>query len=724
MKKFLKVFSILLVGALAVGGTLAYISSINGPKTVTEATADTLKIITKSEGIYKLGSETISLLGVAWNESLQDQLVVVQFGKQVPFWVTGSGKKQTITFYAPQYGNRYSDEMVTILFLKKMASSWGFAFQGGESDGTEIVQNLTSIRATTPGGVVQKEHLENNRVFQPLVESGDRWMGEVLMAPAEVAVRFNLVNYLFETGKIQVAMWASTEANGNPDHHLEFHLNGEPIGDAQWDGKGRRQISLDINADFLREGENILAITAPGDTGAIADFVWLDWVEIETVQNIEMGQQPFSFWGQGQDYQVNGMKAPVEVYDVTDPAHPSQITLAETNPTRWFGENGRRYLLIGKEDEIRPEQVATGWLDPNLRDLDLQAQYLAIGPADLLAQITPLVNLREKEGLSVKTIEVGEIYDQFNNGIKSPLAITAFLRWASENWKEKPQYLLLVGDASYDPRGYLPEGVKNVLPTFFASTRYGGETTSDFPFSITEAKSSEESSQQLQIPSLAVGRIPAQEPAQVKILVEKILAYEAEKDHTKGQRVLAVADGQDPSFEFDAQKYMERFSDSAEIYSPRGSDLENGSQVVERLNQGYDWLMYFGHGSVQQWGKDQLLTLENLAEENQKGHYLVAMQFTCLTGLFSHPSLTSLTEAMLWQPGGGVVASLAPTSLTLPTDQGYLVEALLETIKSQEYRRIGDVYKAAIQVVTQTQPQSVDVIQTFLLLGDPALNLP
>lgn len=66
-------------------------------------------------------------------------------------------------------------------------------------------------------------------------------------------------------------------------------------------------------------------------------------------------------------------------------------------------------------------------------------------------------------------------------------------------------------------------------------------------------------------------------------------------------------------------------------------------------------------------GKDRLFNPGDGPLEN--GDRLpIVLNMTCLTALFTHPQVESLAESLLWQRKGGVVAVLAPTSLTLPTD--------------------------------------------------------
>ena len=101
----------------------------------------------------------------------------------------------------------------------------------------------------------------------------------------------------------------------------------------------------------------------------------------------------------------------------------------------------------------------------------------------------------------------------------------------------------------------------------------------------------------------------------------------------------------------------------------------------------------------------------------------IVVTMTCLTGLFTHPEVNSLAEALLWQPQGGAVAVLAPTSLTLASDQSQLRSALAEALVDRRHGTLGSAVLAAWQAVPLDSPGTRDVVATFLLFGDPALRL-
>ncbi len=418
------------------------------------------------------------------------------------------------------------------------------------------------------------------------------------------------------------------------------------------------------------------------------------------------------FDSSGGQQSLIGFSGPIDVYDVTQPDQISRVTIEASSTQAFTGEAGHRYLAVGPHG-YSSGRVLAATVTPDLHALHVD--YLAIGPSDLIEPLQPLLDYHAAHGLTVAAVPDAAVYDQFGDGRVDPAAIQAFLRAA------KPKYVLLIGDASYDPLGYTAPPEANRLPTLLVTTVFGGETGSDVGFA--------QLGDDLK-PILAVGRVPARTADQVKVFVDKTLAYlTAPKPGAWRQRVLAVADGQDDNFKTEAQAFLDKFAPTyqTQLINPKPNQPDANVPIVAALNDGYALVGYFGHGSVTQWGKDNLFTVKDSATLKNDGTLPVVLNFTCLAGLFTHPTVQSLAETLLWQMDGatpaGAVAVLAPTSLTLGSDQSFLSQALVNGFLANPTERLGDLVLKAWQAVPVDAPSARDVLQTFLLFGDPALQI-
>ena len=324
-------------------------------------------------------------------------------------------------------------------------------------------------------------------------------------------------------------------------------------------------------------------------------------------------------------------------------------------------------------------------------------------------------------------IPLSVVYDQFYWGFREPNAIRNFLKYTQDNWDPSPKYILLIGDATYDMRGYQSTVDRNQLPTFQVFTEFGGETASDFGYMGLTGMNwpDEENAKIIHDPQIIVGRIPAQTSSQLSQVIQKILNYEeqiSEKNH-RGQ-VLLVADDQDTNFQEDAKAFSDNLLDQYEFYFPQSNIIPPGLELKELWGKDYSYIVYFGHGSINQWGKGRIISTEDINNLPDQVMPPIVIQMTCLTGLFTHPTKPSLSEELILLPSGGSIALLAPTSLTLPQEQRYLSNAIANEISNGNHMRLGDLLLASWKKFFLDIPGSNDVYQTFILLGDPALSLP
>jgi hypothetical protein len=440
----------------------------------------------------------------------------------------------------------------------------------------------------------------------------------------------------------------------------------------------------------------------------------LNAIEVQYPRVLAAHNDRLMFDSPGGLHPLSGFSGPIDVFDVTQPDRITRIHLGTA--TTFAGEAGHRYWAVGPQG-YRSGRVEAAQLTPDLRAANIAAQYLAIGPIDLLEPLQPLLEWRAAQGIATMAVPVQAIYDQFGDGRVDPEAIRSFLKYAAEHWAVKPQYVLLAGDASYDTLNYTTPPQANGVPTFLVQTVYGGETASDV--GLAQLDDDEK-------PDVAIGRVPARDAAQVHAFVEKTIAYE--KNAPAGEwrsRVLAVADGQEPVFREDAQRFLDQFSGDyqKDLVNPPAGAPQASEEIVRDLNEGSALVGYFGHGSVTQWGKDNLFTVQDGAALQNGAKLPVIINMTCLTGLFTHPKVQSLTETLLWKPNGGAVALLAPTSLTLGSDQSSFSKALVQAFMTDRAARLGDVFLQTQRAVPAHDPGAQDVLRTFLLFGDPALKM-
>lgn len=670
-----------------------------------------IKIGVKAEGLYEISSTEIIKIIPGWENANPARLRLTLRGQAQPVWITTQGNTYSLVFYGYPSDSRYTDE-----------NSYMLAGDGGEpllqmeerkqleASSLPVDKFLTTIR------------FEENKIYAPQVREGDHLFWISLTGRKKQDFEVSLPKLANGSGHIRVMVWGSTESPNEFDHHLIIKVNDQVLIDEKWDGAGRHMLEADIPVGLLRDGNNKVLVEAPGDTGAAAEINYVDWIEFRYPRQAEADDDVLAFEITSEmvvsTLNLNKFSGSISMVDVTVPTDTVRITGSTgENNLIFTGEFGHRYLAVGPNGFSKPAHLAPAVFTPDLRAPNSGADYIVIGPQDLLVPLSPLLDWRASQGLKVISVPLEAVYDQFNGGIPEPEAIRAFISYAANYWEPAPRYLLLVGDATYDPHGYISPPEANRLPVLFVQTDFGGETASDVLYGDVNGD---------QRPDLAVGRMPAQNANQVRTLVEKTLSYEqstADQDWQK--KVLVIADGQEPSFKSDAQAFLDRLTApyTGTLYAPEAGVKDAQAKVGAYFEEGYGLVGYFGHGSINMWGKDRIFMGEDVHSLTNRERLPVIINMTCLTGLFIHPKVTSLMETLLWYDKGGAVAVLAPTSLTLPSSQSYLSQALIDTLMHNPGATLGEIYLQAQQKIPENVSGAQEVLLTFLLFGDPALKL-
>jgi hypothetical protein len=666
-----------------------------------------IKIILSSEGIYR-----IPLVDLGLDTESAKQILLSHRGQAQPIWFSEDPFQPLLIFYAQPSESLYTSNNVYIL-----ESSNGFTRSMQVSSETTPHTTVSSVYTATLLS-------ERDLVYVPTVDQGDHWLWEKLIAPQAYEVKFNISDLESGNARLKIAFWGATKAPSTPDHHVIIRVNGQMIADTNWDGQIRHIFEEIIQDGILTTGLNTIVIETTGDTKALIDIVYLDWIELQYPRYPLAEKDQLKFTASSYPQFITGFSGPVTIYDITNPQSVTAIkNLQETsidqqNGYIFFGQPGREYYAVGPIGYKNPDYLLPLNLSPDFHSVSLCADYVAIGPPVLLDPLKPLLDWRESQGINTLSIPIDAIYDQFSHGIPEPEAIRTFLKYATSACETPPKYILLVGDATYDPKNNLGDHESNQLPTFFVQTSFGGETGSDVEFAQLDDDP---------WPDIPIGRIPARTPQQINTFVEKTLSFEKKQyDPSWHESILAIADGQDFIFKYDAEKFLSIFPTNFNSYllmHDAGSNNTN-TKIFQLLEEGYLLVAYFGHGSLNMWGKDQIFTRQDSMLLENQDKLTVILNLTCLTGFFIHPDEESLAESLLWQPQGGAVAIVAPTSLTLPENQRSLTSGFVEAFLERPQPRLGDIVLHAWNNVPVEQAGADEVMRTFLLFGDPALLFP
>ena len=325
------------------------------------------------------------------------------------------------------------------------------------------------------------------------------------------------------------------------------------------------------------------------------------------------------------------------------------------------------------------------------------------------------------------------------------------------------KYLLLIGDVP-GARALASSSARTTIPTNYlaakVNVRFGStlQIASDIPYADIDGDN---------VPDLAVGRIPADTPAELATVVRKSLRYEQLTDHGTWERRLNIASGKggfgpvtDAIIEAAARQVITQnvpaeyetrhiFPQAAVKGTVRASFAV---QAQQQLSEGSLAWVYLGHGQPTELdrvptatGSESILSVGDVPKLRCSGHSPLAVLVACYTGAMD-ASRDCLAEELLVAEEGPV-AVIAATRVSMPYGNTVLGCELLRACFRDRPLHLGDTLRLAEQrtlapraddnlrasldsMAAGISPAPVDLeaerrehVLMYHLLGDPLLHL-
>jgi hypothetical protein len=354
-----------------------------------------------------------------------------------------------------------------------------------------------------------------------------------------------------------------------------------------------------------------------------------------------------------------------------------------------------------------------------LRDATNQADWILIAPEELLPAAEPLHIHRQAQGLAALAVSLEEIYDAFGFGEASSDAVRDFIAHAYHHWTPPaPRYVLLLGDASYDPKGFFTgTSRRDLLPAPLTRSTFLW-TASDPLYASTNGSDL--------LPDLALGRITAGSPAEAQAAVQKILDFESTGRTLAGKAVL-VADNPDAAGDFEANA-----NDIASLLPSREVQkiflTQYGTATKSTLMSAFDagpaLVSYVGHGSQVLWGNswENIFRAPDVSLLQPQPAQPLVLTMTCSNGYFTSPWTNAIAERLTLTPDRGAIAAFSPSGLSLDSAAHLYHRALATELENGNHLRIGDLVLAAQTHYLQTGAFP-ELLSIYHLFGDPGLRL-
>jgi hypothetical protein len=697
------------------------------------------RVKVRADGFYKLTYAELLDAGLPVETLNPQTLQLYNLGSEVAIYVTGEADESfdpedTVVFYGQAVASKYTADNV---YWLTYGQSTGLRM--GSRDGAPGT-------ADTPAYYPAHRHMEQNiwyRYKAPGDDNLERWFWDYILPSSRPSWSHGFSLTAPYTGTytatLTVAMLGYLENPVYPDHHVVMSLNGTQVGEVWWDGITWQTIEVEIAQNLLPPGNNTLSVVCPNDTGVGYDYVWVDWAELEFANTFlaEGEELAFTYEEAGTwKFQADGFSTDdLAVYDVTDPAavvrieEPSVVGSGPYSarfqdlvaaPTNYWAMADTAY---GTVQAIEADS-ASGLGSPANG-----ADYIVIAHQDFSTQAAQLRDLRASPELRAVTVDVQDVYDEFGYGIVGAAAIHDFLAYAYDQWQDPPpSYVVLIGDGHYDPKNYAGYMRVSYMPPYLAAADpWIVETAADNRYVTLVGEDN--------FPDMMLGRLAVNSPAEASAFVNKIVAYEEGPEPGDWQQqVLAVADDLDPTVGNFAQMSDDLLAcclpapyEAEKVYYgvTHTTVDEARAAILAGINAGKLIVNYIGHGAPTQWADDGLFKAADVAGLTNGGKLPVMLPMTCYDGYYHAPSASgqATAEVVTRAEGKGAVASWSPTGLGVVSGHDCLDRGFFQALFQDGLLTLGQATTAG-KLNLLASGSNLDLLDTYLLFGDPALHIP
>jgi uncharacterized repeat protein (TIGR01451 family) len=673
-----------------------------------------VKISVQSEGWYQVSKAQLVAAGLEPNADARTLQLYAE-GMEQPMLILGRqagplSPNDSIEFYGTGIDTPFSGTRVYWLIRGSRA--------GLRINSIPAVNAGSSAPQSFPFTVVLQQR---TTYFATLLngENNDNFFGAAVTS--EPVDQQLTVAHTDPSSSMQVSVDVTLQgATDQQAHSVSVFFNGASIGEMDFANLANVTRTFSIDRSLLQEGANTVTLTAlQGDN------------DVSVVQSIAL-HYPHTYeadanWLKatapaGSTVHITGFSSQqVQVFDITNPLAISQLGGTIGQESASYGitlglppaSGQERALLVFADNQISLPSALAFHKPASLAARSRGSEMVIITHADFESALAPLVNLHESRGESVQVVTIDEVFDAFNYGERSPFAIRSLLQNAESQWSRKPKYLLLVGDASLDPRNYLGLGDFDFVPTRIIETAAFKTATDDW-FSDFHQNG---------FATIATGRLPVRTASDAELVVSKIVNYEKGYGATAGnQQAVLIADQNIGADFTTATKFAATDLPSSlhptEILADGLDPSAVQQQVISALNAGPLLVNYSGHGSVEQWSFADFLDNNSASGLTNGNHLSVYLLMDCLNGFFHDVYSTSLAETLLLAPNGGAAAVWASSGFTNQPPQASMNQAVLQILKANPSTSLGT---AILQAKTGVSDN--DVRRTWIFFGDPAMLL-
>ncbi len=726
-----------------------------------------LKIGTVEDGIYRIEKSDFDNYGI--NTSIIDPRTIQMFesGKEQKIYIQGEDDGSFddvdyIEFYGSKNYSKKSHRIINAdhedynTFLNKYTDTTFYFLTWGGTIGDRIETDTEPISSvqTEMDYYTQLLHFEENKMFQYLNSDNihnetSNWNKNKTAYWAFIFTGSRNFNidledvYPDKSAKVYFKLSSAGSNITSNAHQIVLKVNNTKIDSQSVDRYKQVLLEGTINSNNLLDGSNTITFTNH-DNGTLPNFFGYDWYEIEYPRKLNLIDDklllkiPKEFNNRVVEFVIENAFSDfytilkiseygkrITNYNVTS----GVLTFRDTVKSNGY------YAIHTTSNMLKPAFISYKPFT-NIREQTTQTDYIAVTHKIFEARIQEYIDqITNTYGLTTKYIFVNDIFDEFGFGYPTAESIKEYVKYAMDNFPfPSPSYLSLIGDATYDYKGYITEhlGVKlstNLVPAF-------GYPVSDNWYAVLNDNGP-------LLPQLKVGRIPARTVQELDYYSNKINHNATREFDELNKRYLLFSGGvvSNPS----ELRQLKGANDAVitNIISPKPlaanythfykttdpqSDFGPYSpeEIQGAIDRGGVFISYVGHSGTATWDNsiNEVTQLKSIYDGNP-----LISDFGCSTNKYAEPDIICFGERFLFDPNGQAIGYVGNSSLGFVNTAVNAPKLFYESFVSDSLNEVGAAHIFAKTKLFEMFGNS-GTFKTFslsnVILGDPSvrINIP
>jgi hypothetical protein len=575
--------------------------------------------------------------------------------------------------------------------------------------------------------------------LENLIHSGKNWYGERFEDLVEYDFQIEFPNLLVSN---VICIEVATLARSTIVSNMFVSLDNQDLLALQIPATNNTNPNADYaksrkDTSYFYASNPIMNLKFQYDQPTDSSIAWLDYFALNAKCHLVFNSGQMSFRdtesvepGKVTKFIMQVPNENITIWNVTDPLNPGKVnsnylsglldfTIETDSLLKFIAFNGTQFFSPYFEDYIENQNLH------GIEPVDL----VIVSYESFVSAAQQLANFRESnDGISSVVVTSEKIYNEFSSGAQDIMAIRNFVKYMFQKSNgEKPKYLLLFGDASYDYKdrienntNFIPvwESIESLNPVVsFCSDDYFGYLNDDY------------------LVDVGIGRLPVKSTQEAQDIVQKIINYSSAESAFGSWRneICLIADDEDQNLHFvDTEKIAElidttnRSFNLLKIYLDAYEQITNeegdfypdvNEAITDKINKGVNIINYVGHGDYNVLAHEKIFTENDINNWNNI-HFPFLSVATCDFGRFDDPEINSLAEQSLLLVNKGMIGISAPSRATYAGGNAAFYKNFFKFLLESPAMPLGQVYYLA-----KENTGSNDNTRKHILFGDPSMKL-